>query len=180
MSDLDELDARARTGDQGAASALCEQLLPSLAGLARRYLKDAHAAEDVAQDAVAALLQEQPWPKGAARPWLLRRVRYCCLDLLKRRRLGQDSTGALFPELSLPSPRTGPRTAAERAESREALRARIAALPECQAEVVILRYFEGLSRGQIAELIDVPESTVKARLYDASRRLRASMKETES
>ena len=59
---------------------------------------------------------------------------------------------------------------------RESLREHIAALPAEHGEVLVLRHFEGLSRAEIAELLEVSESAVKWRLYEASRRLRAALR----
>lgn len=49
-------------------------------------------------------------------------------------------------------------------------------LPQPQREVLILRYFEGLSLLEIAEALHIPEGTVKSRLSLALKRLRESMK----
>jgi RNA polymerase sigma-70 factor (ECF subfamily) len=52
------------------------------------------------------------------------------------------------------------------------LRARIAALPERLREVLVLRYYEGMSEGEMAEALAIPRGTVKSRLHHALRELR--------
>ena len=45
-------------------------------------------------------------------------------------------------------------------------------LTDEQREVLRLRYVENLSRGEIAEILDQPESLVKSRLFEGLKRLR--------
>jgi RNA polymerase sigma-70 factor (ECF subfamily) len=51
----------------------------------------------------------------------------------------------------------------------------IAALPEDQREVLRLRYAEGLLRDEIAEVLDIPLSVVKSRIYEALKALRGKL-----
>lgn len=170
---FDDLDERARRGDASAATEICRRLRAPLERFAFRYLGDSHESEDVVQDAIAALLEADSWPRRSARSWLYRRVRFRSLDARKGRRSGHVAAGGLFSEQALSSPRTGPPTAALREETYEALRAHLAALTDEHSEVLVLRYFEGMRRREIAELLGLPESIVKSRLYEASRKLRA-------
>jgi RNA polymerase sigma factor (sigma-70 family) len=56
------------------------------------------------------------------------------------------------------------------------LRSRIAhlvgALPAEQREALRLRYVEGLSRAEIAYVLDLPEGAVKSRLFEGLKKLR--------
>jgi RNA polymerase sigma-70 factor (ECF subfamily) len=61
----------------------------------------------------------------------------------------------------------------EQVEAQRQLRASLAALPEAQRVVVLLRAAHGLSLAEIAETLCLPEGTVKSRLHYAVRRLRA-------
>jgi RNA polymerase sigma-70 factor (ECF subfamily) len=64
-----------------------------------------------------------------------------------------------------------------REEDRDLVRRHLSALSYVQAEVLMLRYFEGLSRQEIATVLDIPESTVKSRLYDGLKNLHDQMGE---
>jgi len=46
------------------------------------------------------------------------------------------------------------------------------ALPVSQQEVLRLRYTEGLSRAEIAEVLEIPDSLVKSRLFEGLKKLR--------
>ena len=48
----------------------------------------------------------------------------------------------------------------------------VASLPADQREVLHLRYAEGLSRAEIAEVLELDEKLVKSRLYHGMEKLR--------
>jgi RNA polymerase sigma-70 factor (ECF subfamily) len=54
----------------------------------------------------------------------------------------------------------------------EDLRFVLTALPEEQREVLLLRFVDGLSLAEIAEVMDIPLGTVKSRLHNALQTLR--------
>jgi RNA polymerase sigma factor (sigma-70 family) len=58
------------------------------------------------------------------------------------------------------------------ADAPETVRRATARLPEDQRAAVSLYYGEGLSVGEVAEVLGVPEGTVKSRLYHAREALR--------
>ena len=176
-SRTDELDleARARSGDRAAVVKLLDRLGVDLARFCHRYLGDLHEAEDAAQDVLIVLTKEGRWPQGGL-AWVLRVARNRCLDLAKRRQDGRVGVGA-FGNSQLPSPRTGPRTALARQQEHELLRQHISSLTQPHGEVLMLRYFEDLSRKEIAEVLELSESVVKSRLFEARKELRWRMKE---
>lgn len=61
--------------------------------------------------------------------------------------------------------------AADPVDARLDARRLLAALPEPQRTVVILRYYQDLSEDEIAEILDCPRGTVKSRLHYAMARL---------
>ncbi|HEY3319827.1 MAG TPA: sigma-70 family RNA polymerase sigma factor [Planctomycetota bacterium] len=50
-------------------------------------------------------------------------------------------------------------------------------LPELERDILILNRFQGLKYREISEIVGVPISTVRARIYSALERLRKSIKE---
>ena len=57
-------------------------------------------------------------------------------------------------------------------EDAAAVRAAVAALPEVFREVVVFRYFEDMSVPEFAQVLGVPEGSVKSRLNRAKLRIR--------
>jgi RNA polymerase sigma-70 factor (ECF subfamily) len=60
----------------------------------------------------------------------------------------------------------------EQLDLRRAVRRAVAALPEEQREVVILKEYQGLTFLEIAQALEQPVSTVKTRLYRGLGQLR--------
>jgi len=73
---------------------------------------------------------------------------------------------------------THPGTALEAAERRRAVQRALTRLPNDQREVLLLKEYEGLKFREIAEVLEVPESTVKSRMYAALDAMRASLEPT--
>lgn len=119
----------------------------------------------------------QNGPGGSLRACLFRVARYRCLDRLKRRGLGPVPIGSVVAESELGTPRTGPRTVLHRREYQELVRAGLSALPPAKAEVLVLRFFEGLQRKEFASVLDLPESVVKSRLFEGVQELRRGLPE---
>lgn len=167
------LESQARGGDRRAATTLAESFRPALQRVAYRYVRNVHDAEDITQDAITALLSRDVWPEGATRTWLVRAVRFRCLDARKGRRSARVARGGWIGDVAPPRSRTGPHTAVARQEQHDELRRHIDSLTDDQAEVIALRYLDGLTRGEIADTLEVPLSVVKSRLYEAKKSLRA-------
>jgi RNA polymerase sigma-70 factor (ECF subfamily) len=67
-----------------------------------------------------------------------------------------------------------PLRVAEPVEDRIDVAKRIEALPERQREVLLLRYYQQMSEREIAEVVGIPQGTVKSRLHTAIRTLRTA------
>ena len=162
--------ARFAEGDQGAARALTEQLLPGVLRQAWRMLGDRTEAEDVAQDAMLRLWrQAADWRAGEARvsTWLYRVVHNLCIDRIRRRRPSVAVEDA--PEPVDPEPSVLARMA--RTETGRAVAAAVAELPGRQRQAVVLRHFEGWSNPQIGEALDCSVEAVESLLARARRAL---------
>ena len=64
------------------------------------------------------------------------------------------------------------------AQDAAAVRQAVAALPEIFREVVVFRYFEDLTVPEIAQVLGVPEGSVKSRLSRAKERIRSFLSGT--
>lgn len=163
---------RAAAGDAASFGALVERHQEVAFRAAYLIVRDAAAAEDVAQDAfVRAYRQLHTFRAGEPfRPWLLRIVTNLALNELRARsrRSGLLGRIGMFTERSVEAPDVA---VAARDEASTLLRA-IGELPEADRVVLHLRYYLDLPEREIAAAIGKPSGTVKSRLHRASRRLR--------
>jgi RNA polymerase sigma-70 factor (ECF subfamily) len=140
--------------------------------LARWLVRAPSDAEDVVQEAyLRAVAHFDGFRGGDAKAWLLRIVRNCAYDWLKRRRQaavvpldavlgpGGEIRGALEP-VEVEAPDNG----LDRAADRVRLNRLVAALPVEFREVLVLREVEEMSYRDIAAVVGVPVGTVMSRL----------------
>ena len=107
-------------------------------------------------------------------PGLLRRLAACrALDRLRQRRNTISLNG-----LSLTDRDEGPEAAAIEHELAERLRQAISQLPDREAAVFCLRYFDDLSYQEIAESLRIRTGAVASALHKARLKLEALLRET--
>lgn len=152
--------------------------------LAFRVLGDEGLAADAVQDAFLTVYRKGGRFEARAQftSWLFRVVLNRSIDLRRREirtprdaggvSAGEDDTSALDPLGTAPSSDPGPPEHARAAERAEAVRRAIARLSPKLAEVVVLRYPDGMSYEEIGELLDLPPGTVRSRLNRAHAALR--------
>ena len=147
-------------------SRLVERHAERVFRIALRILGSVHDAEDVSQivftEAVAIHLVEvvQSWTGLFVRLATLR-----SLDLLRRRR----STVALIETDHVSN--IGPCDAAVGAELADWLRGAVNQLPEQQAAIFSLTYFEQLDRNEVAAVLGISPEAVSTALYKARQKL---------
>ena len=168
---------------RGSASAwgeLYERYREALIRFCGNYTRDPETAEEWAHESFLALKEKAELFRAGAelKPWLYRIARNVCLQSLRRKRElnWSDSVAASHPLTGLdsgPSPLS--RLAA--AELSDRAMRMLAQLSEVERTVFVLKYIEGLSRDEIAQVMDAPVATVKSRLYRAMRLLSSGKSE---
>lgn len=129
-----------------------------LLGAARR-IGSSQDAEDSVQGTYHALLRRGKPTDGPLWAWLLTVV----VRIAYRRKALAQRHAALAERLAIPHDEVTPPHRAARAERARWVRAEVAGLPEKYRDVLILRYFEALSRNECATLLGVSPETVKTR-----------------
>ncbi|MGF1501911.1 MAG: RNA polymerase sigma factor [Paracoccaceae bacterium] len=173
-----QLLARFAEGDQAAARALTERLLPGTLRQAWRLLGDEAEAEDVAQEAMLRLWRQAgDWRSGEAKvsTWLYRVTYNLCIDRIRKRR---PSTGIEdVPEPADPAPSV--LAGLVQSEEARALARAITTLPSRQRLALELRHFEGLGNPEIAARLESTVEAVESLLARARRQLVKLMREDE-
>jgi RNA polymerase sigma-70 factor, ECF subfamily len=175
-----------RQGDAAAFEALVRAWEGPLFGFIYRYVTDASLAQDLLQETYLRAWQAigRYRSNGSFNAWLYRIALNLCKDHLKRQRppmvsLQQtessiDGRGIKLEErIADPQARTD---AAVDTAARVALVQRLLGhLPDKERLVILLKEYQEMTFREIAEILEVPESTVKARLYKGLRTMRAQL-----
>ncbi len=110
--------------------------------------------------------------------WIYRIANNLCLDELKRagRRKSTALEAWIEQDGRLASESQSPVADLQQKELGEILQHALLTLPDEQRTVIILKEYEGLKFREIAEILEVPESTVKSRLYYGLKSTRRVLK----
>ncbi len=175
--------SRVLAGDRDAYGTLVARYGRRLNDLARRMLRDPGEAEDVVQHAFLNAYRALPRydPLRPFRHWLLRITSNLCRNRLAARRHEPRARGGDEDEDGLPrlDPPARPETAPGDDERQESARLRgaVEALPDAYRLVVVLRYSQGLSLEEVAEITGQPMGTVKTHLHRARAALAKQLAE---
>jgi RNA polymerase sigma-70 factor (ECF subfamily) len=168
------LAARLRERDPEVLAELHERYGRITFGFLLRALQDRGAAEDVQQQVFLEVWERGPTydpRRSSPVTWIMTIARSRAIDHLRRR---------------VPEPRD-PATAIAAADGEAAtsdldalhdawwLAAAIADLPEDEAEVLRLRFADGLTQREIAQRLGIPLGTVKTRMVRALERVRPAV-----
>jgi len=165
--------------DPQAFAQLVERWQRPIQGLCARMTGDTHRGEDLAQDTFARLFARRKGyePTGRFSTFLWRMALNICYDELRKinRRGESFLDGAGGDDESDPRhlliDESAPDTSLVEGERAEAVRRALLELVESHRVVVVLRHYEGLKFREIAEVLGLPEGTVKSRMAEALTRL---------
>ena len=155
-----EIDSLARQVDA---------LLPRLRRYALRLTRDASAADDLVQEAIARGIEKiHLWQPGSdMRAWLFRILHNLHVSGIRRAAREKTAIASIHAEVSL----FCRRRQIELLELRDLQRG-LAKLPEKQRSVVLLIGLEGGRYESVARLLDIPVGTVRSRLSRGRASLR--------
>ena len=126
-------------------------------------LPSAQDWKDAVQESLARAWRKQLREEGYLQTWLVRILLNVCHDMQRR---GQRMVPTA--EIELPVQDTSPDGA---------LREALLALPEKYRLPILLYYLEGYSLRQVAQMLRVPENTVKTRLSRGRQQLKERLHE---
>lgn len=171
--------AQRRATRREAMGVLYERYRARVYNVALRIVGNGEEASDVLQDVFVLLFRKIHRFRARAvfASWVYRITVNTSLDHLRRRRRAPRATSA--PAILDGAPEQGELSTPERSASQSDLevhvREGLATLSERLRIVIVLRYLEGLSYADIAEILDCSIGTVKSRLNRAHTALRREL-----
>ncbi|WP_411146014.1 SigE family RNA polymerase sigma factor [Streptomyces sp. x-80] len=152
---------------EAAFTAYVQERRASLYATAYHLTGDRHEAEDLLQSALFSTFRA--WhrisDKAALGGYLRRTMTNLHISAWRRRKLNEYPTEEL--------PETAADVDAMRGtELRAVLWQALARLPETQRTMLVLRYYEGRTDPEIADILDISVGTVKSSIWRSLRRLR--------
>ena len=163
------------SGDKGAFEALVLENQKNVYNLALKITKNEADAQDVSQEAFLKAYTQLNGFRGESRfsVWLYRLTYNLCIDFLRKKPrtavipLTYQDDDANMHDLEIPDIRNLPEDSLMRKETRKAIAESIGELGPDHREILTMREITGMSYGEIAQMLNISEGTVKSRLARA-------------
>jgi RNA polymerase sigma-70 factor (ECF subfamily) len=169
MDDEDRMLVReCLEGVSSSFEALLDRYQTTVFNIALRMTRDYEDAQDITQSTFVKAYEKLSTYKPTYRffSWLYRIAMNETLNTIRRRRAVRH-----LDDGDLASRGSGPERAYEISRLNERIGASLMELTPDYRIAIILRHFLHMSMREISRLLDVPERTVKSRLFSARRRL---------
>jgi RNA polymerase sigma-70 factor, ECF subfamily len=157
------------SGDKGAMKRLYERHHASLLVFVESRLRDPAEAFDVVQDTFLDVWRSAARyeDRSSVKTWIFSIARNKTIDRFRRK--GREVP--LEEDFDPPDLSPNPQAVAEAASDAAEVRACIGKLSPAHARVVRLAFYEDLGYAEIAEIEQVPEGTIKTRIFHAKKLL---------
>jgi RNA polymerase sigma-70 factor, ECF subfamily len=141
------------------------------------FVRDATVAEEVAADTLLTVWHGAGRFEKSSRvsTWILGIARHKAIDAV--RRTARHATELLDEAADLPTPAPGPADDAHDHSVEQLTRRALQRLSAEHREVLYLAFYADVPYEQIALLLEVPQNTVKTRVYYAKQKLREHLEQ---
>ncbi len=182
MSTIDEkeLVARCRDGNDDAWRDLVDRFGQKVYAIAYHFTMKREDAEELSQEIFLKLFENLHRYDGGFPlvAWILSVSRNLCIDRYRRRKreksfrfVSDDAVTVLLKS------EDDPASMALKKERTKLLFSALAEVPEDLAEILILRDLNGLAYDEIGKALELPEGTVKSRLFRARAEVAKKIRE---
>jgi RNA polymerase sigma-70 factor (ECF subfamily) len=164
-----------RRGDRDALGVLVSRYEKPVFNAAYRMLGNKVEASDVTQNVFVKVFEHLDGYESKFRffSWIYRIALNESIDQLQRRQRLESAGGDGFIDDQAASTTVGPEDQVNASQLHDFVQAALMELQQDYRAVIVLRHFADCSYEQMAEILHVPEKTIKSRLYSA----RQAMKE---
>ena len=188
----EELIERFHTGDTAAFEELLKRYQRPVFNFILRSTRDRDTAEELLQEVFLKVIQKSKDFQGNSKfsTWLYTLARNLCIDtgrkmVFRRHRsldaplaaVGEGQPASLLDRVAGDGPHADRTVIGQDLQTR--LQAAVDDLPDEQREVFLLRELERMPFKDIADVVGVPENTVKSRMRYALERLQRALAEYE-
>jgi RNA polymerase sigma-70 factor, ECF subfamily len=177
----DQLIARTLAGESDAFSLLVRRWERPIYGLSLRMLGRDEDARDACQEAFIAAFRNLGKFRGEAKfsSWIYRIALNACHARLRDRRgaalsIDEEDEAGRKAELA-DTASEGLAERMSRDERSEIVRRALQALPPEMRQVIVMKEYEEMTFAEISEVLQIPVSTVKSRLYTGLQQMRARL-----
>jgi RNA polymerase sigma-70 factor, ECF subfamily len=164
------LIARIASGDRLAMQTLFARHRVSVYRWVVRIVRDEALAEDLLSEVFLDVWRQAAKfeSRASVSTWLLAIARYKALSA-QRRRADVELDEEVVATIA--DPADDPERALQKKDQGELIRRALAKLSPEHSEIIDLVYYHGKSVKEVAEVVDIPEATVKTRMFYARKRL---------
>jgi len=179
-NDDEQLIAKVALGDKSAFGTLYDRFSTPLYSLALKMLANEAEAQDVLQEVFLSIWNKSASyraDRGSAFSWVVALLRNRIIDRVRSRRRRGELLEVHTPDLE-PSGSATPSSAqnCETSERAREVRSALGQISDDQRQVLRLAFFEGLTQVEIAEKLEEPLGTIKARAQRGMAHLRTLLK----
>ncbi len=176
---------QALQGSQKAYEILSERHRQAVYHIIYKIVRDKETAHDLVQDTFMKAFSSLASYRSEFRfsTWLYKIAANCSIDYLRKKKINAMSLDQPLETkdgtvgIEVPDYSYHPGYELERKEQRFSIEEAIQSLPEKYREVIIYRHKDDKSYEEIADLLDIPVGTVKARIFRARELLKKKLKE---
>lgn len=171
---------RCKKGDESAYRALLKKYENSVHSICYRMVRNTEEARDIAQDVFVKVFNmlDRYNPHYAFSSWLFKITANLCIDSIRKRRASfisfdepvQQEEGSIPRQFE--SPGRNPEEVVIDRQHGSMVSEAIETLPEHYRIIILLRHQEQLAYEEIAEQLQIPLGTVKARIHRAREMLK--------
>jgi RNA polymerase sigma-70 factor (ECF subfamily) len=164
------LIARIASGDRLAMQTLFARHRVSVYRWVVRIVRDEALAEDLLSEVFLDVWRQAAKfeSRASVSTWLLAIARYKALSA-QRRRADVDLDEEVVATIA--DPADDPERVLQKKDQGELIRRALAKLSPEHSEIIDLVYYHGKSVKEVAEVVDIPEATVKTRMFYARKKL---------